>query len=146
MRRLVCVFVCIQQNSFSCIAAIWEPPWRKIGKNMSISTTKVHSLCLIMACCFCSLESVIVKLANSKTLSGLRRETTCLRCIHQSEFQTSLLSYRDKLDNRNFACSKCTYDNFIIGNNKGADQTARMRRLVCACVVCMFTTPPPPPQ
>ena len=107
---------------------------------MSISTTKLHSLCLIMACCFRSLESVIVKLAYSKTLSGLRRETTCLQCIHQSGFQTSLLSYRNKLDNRNFACSKCTYDNFVIRNNKGADQTAQMRRLVCACVI----GPPPP--
>ena len=27
------------------------------------------------------------------------------------------------------------YDTFQKTNNKGADQTARMRRLVCACVV-----------
>ena len=27
------------------------------------------------------------------------------------------------------------YDTFQKANNKGADQTARMRRLVCACVV-----------
>ena len=31
--------------------------------------------------------------------------------------------------------SKFTYDTFQIVNNKGADQTARMRRLDCACVV-----------
>ena len=28
-----------------------------------------------------------------------------------------------------------TYDTFQKENNKGADQTARMRRLVCACVI-----------
>ena len=28
-----------------------------------------------------------------------------------------------------------TYDTLQKANNKGADQTARMRRLVCACVV-----------
>ena len=30
---------------------------------------------------------------------------------------------------------KFTYDTFQKANNKGADQTAWMRRLVCACVV-----------
>ena len=33
------------------------------------------------------------------------------------------------------ACSKFGYDTFQKANNKGADQTARMRRLVCAFVV-----------
>ena len=31
--------------------------------------------------------------------------------------------------------SKFTYDTFQKANNKGVDQSARMRRLVCACVV-----------
>ena len=35
----------------------------------------------------------------------------------------------------NFTCSKLIYDTFRKANNKDADQTARMRRLVCACVV-----------
>ena len=56
-------------------------------------------------------------------------EKTCLRDFRLSEFQTSLLSYID------FACSKFSYGTFKKANNKGADQTARMRRLVCACVV-----------
>ena len=34
----------------------------------------------------------------------------------------------------NCTCCKPRY-NFQKGNNKGADQTARMRRLVCACVI-----------
>ena len=37
--------------------------------------------------------------------------------------------------NRSFACSKFTYGSFQKANNKGADQTAWMRRLACACVV-----------
>ena len=39
-------------------------------------------------------------------LNGPRREKTCLWVFQQSEFQTSLLSYRDKLENWNFARSK----------------------------------------
>ena len=66
---------------------------------------------------------------------GPRREKTCLLGFCQREFQTSLLSYRDNLENWNFTCSKLTYDAFQKTNNKGADQTARMCRLVCACVV-----------
>ena len=33
------------------------------------------------------------------------------------------------------ASTKSRSDTFQKANNKGADQTARMRRLVCACVV-----------
>ena len=66
---------------------------------------------------------------------GPRREKTCLRGIRESEFQTSLVSYRDQLEDWNFTSSKFTYDTFQNANNRGADQTARMRRLVCACVV-----------
>ena len=62
-------------------------------------------------------------------------EKTCLWGFRQKEFQTSLLSYRDYLENRNFACSEFRYESFQKANNKGADQAARMRRLFCACVV-----------
>ena len=68
------------------------------------------------------------------TLSGRQREKTCLRGFRQIEIQTSLLSYRDYL-NWNFACSKSRYDTFQTANNKGADQTERMLRLVCTFVV-----------
>ena len=53
----------------------------------------------------------------------------------QSEIQTSLLSYRDNLENLNFTSSKFTYKIFQKAKNEGDDQTARMCRLVCACVV-----------
>ena len=60
-----------------------------------------------------------------------RDAETCLWGFRQSEIQTSLLSYRDSLK-----CSKSIYDTFQSANNKGAVQTARMRRLVCAFVAC----------
>ena len=68
-------------------------------------------------------------------LLGPRCEKTCLRGFQQNKFQTSLLSYRDYLETCNFTCSMLTYGTFQKANNKGTDQTARMRRLVCACVV-----------
>ena len=67
--------------------------------------------------------------------NGPRREKTCLRGLRPSETQTSLLSYRDKLENWNSARSKYRYGTFQEANNKGADQSARMRRLACALVV-----------
>ena len=66
---------------------------------------------------------------------GPRHEKTCLLGFPQSEFQTGLLSYGDEQENMNFTCSKFTYEPFQKPNNKGADQTAWMRRLVCTCVV-----------
>ena len=78
--------------------------------------------------------------ARNVKWNGPRREKTCLRSFHQSEIQTTLLSYRDYLENWNFTRSKFTYETFQKANNKGADQTAWMRRLVCACVI---RTPPP---
>ena len=56
---------------------------------------------------------------------GPHRHKTCLQGFRQSEFQTSLFSYSEiSLDG--------TFQNL---NNKGADQTARMCRLVSAFVV-----------
>ena len=52
-----------------------------------------------------------------------RCDKTCLQGFWQSEFQTSLLSYRDYLENWNFTCSKFTYDIF---------QKANLIRL-CGC-------------
>ena len=50
-------------------------------------------------------------------------------------FEEARLKPADYLEIRNFACSKPRYDTFQKANNKGADQTARMRRLVCAYVI-----------
>ena len=72
---------------------------------------------------------------NLVSLIGPDCEKTCLWRFRQCEFQTSLLSYRNYLEKQNFTCSKFTYETFKKANNKGADQTARKRRLLCACVV-----------
>ena len=53
-------------------------------------------------------------------------------CSARCETQTNLRSYRDNL---NLACSMFRYYTFQNENNKGADQSIRMRRLVCAFVV-----------
>ena len=63
---------------------------------------------------------------------GPRRDKTCLQGFRQSEAKTSFLSYRE---NGNFTCGKFRYDTLQKANNNGADQTARMRRLVRAFVV-----------
>ena len=68
-------------------------------------------------------------------INGPRCEKTCLRAFRQCEFQNSHLSYRDQLENRDFACSKLRYGAFQKTNNKGADQNARMHRLICVFVV-----------
>ena len=59
-----------------------------------------------------------------------RRDLTGLRGFRKSETQISLLNHRDQLENSNFNCNKFRYDTFQKANNKDADQTARMRRLV----------------
>ena len=70
----------------------------------------------------------------SRTAYGPRRDKCCPRGFRQIETQTSLLSYRDQLEDQSFACRKFRYDTFQNVKNKGADQSARMRRLLCAFV------------
>ena len=64
---------------------------------------------------------------------GPQHDKACLRSLRQNETQTSLL--RGWGENWNFTCVKFRYDTFQKTNNKGADQAAQMRRLVCAFVV-----------
>ena len=54
---------------------------------------------------------------------GCGRKKTCLWGFCQRETQTSLLSYRDQLENKIFTCSKSIYDHFQKANNKVAYQT-----------------------
>ena len=67
-----------------------------------------------------------------------RREKTCIRSFLKGHTQTSLLSYRNYLENCNFASSKPRNKTFQYANNKGAGQTARMRRLICTFVVAFY--------
>ena len=64
-------------------------------------------------------------------------EKTCLRDFQPGKTQTGLLSYRDQLVFKFsfFVFSKYRYYTIQVANNKGADQTAEMRRLICAFVV-----------
>ena len=82
--------------------------------------------------------NIFVKFHGKKlgvTTNGPCRDKTCLLGFRQNDIQTSLLSYRDQLENWNFAGSKSRYNTIHLANNKGTDQTALMRRLVCAFVV-----------
>ena len=62
---------------------------------------------------------------------GPCREKTCLWGFRQSQIQTSLLSYRDELENGNLTCSKFTYGTFVKANYKGTDQTAQAGLGLC---------------
>ena len=62
----------------------------------------------------------------------------CLRGFRPSKTQSSLLSYRDQLESWSFGFSKYRYYTIYVVNNKGADPTVRMRRLICAFVVRMW--------
>ena len=62
-------------------------------------------------------------------------EKICLRDLPPGKAQTGLLSYRSWLGSWNLGFSMYRYYTIQAANNKGADQTARMRRLICAFVV-----------
>ena len=94
------------------------------GPFLSFLPTEIHMVQPIIA------HEILVLITY-----GPRREKTCLQGFRKREFQTSLLSYTDWLENWNFTCSKFAYATYHKANNKGADQTARMHKLVCACVV-----------
>ena len=83
------------------------------------------------------LWSVII--SSTYQLSDLqyepRHKKTCLRGFRPGKTQTGMLSYRDKLESWNFGFCKYRYYTIEVANNKGADQTAQMRRLICAFVV-----------
>ena len=67
-----------------------------------------------------------------------RREKTCLRGFRQSKTQTVLLSYRDLLENWNFAHSKSRYDTF-------KPRITKMLIRLCGCTgwsaPVLFTNP-----
>ena len=85
--------------------------------------------------CLSTVVNASFFLPSFSSLFGPRHNKACLRGFRQSKTQTSLLSYRDWLENWNFPCYKFRYDTFQKANNKGAYQTAQMRRLVCTFVV-----------
>ena len=55
--------------------------------------------------------------------------------LRPGKTQTDLLSYRDQLESQNFGYINYRYYSVLAANNKGADQTTRMHRLICTFVV-----------
>ena len=55
--------------------------------------------------------------------------------LRPGKTQTDLFSYRHQLESWNFGYINKRYHSVLAANNKGADQSARMRRLICAFVV-----------
>ena len=81
----------------------------------------------------CAVPSAPLMFTFSKAYGPLRDKTR-IRGLRQSETQTSPTSYWDQPEYLNLAHSKLRYHSFYETNNKGADQSARMCRLVCALV------------
>ena len=102
---------------------------------MVYGTTILISSKFVFYSCIFNIDCFILKENYHERYNWASSRENLSSGFQQSEFQTSLLSHRDYLENWNFTCAKFTYDIFQKANNKGADQTARMRRLVCACVV-----------
>ena len=72
---------------------------------------------------------------------GPRLDKTHLWGLRQSKIHTSLLSYRDQLEHWNLACSKFIYNTFQLANNKGADQTAKIRGCTGWSAPLLFANP-----
>ena len=64
-----------------------------------------------------------------------RHEKTCLRSLRSGKTQTGLRSHRNYVEAWNFGYRNWRYYTIHAANNKGADQAARMRRVICAFVV-----------
>ena len=66
---------------------------------------------------------------NCKICDGI------VKIEREREREVRIISKRRIINNRNFAHNKLRYGAVQIANNTGADQTARLRRLVCAFVI-----------
>ena len=86
--------------------------------------TRAITVYICLKECFLSLYCIILALTPQNLSSNLEKA----RLEPGQSPQLHRLS-------RNFACSKPGYDNFQKAINTGADQTAQVRRLVCACVI-----------
>ena len=85
--------------------------------------------------CYNDFIPCLVALHHDVLLYQPRHEKTCLRGLRSGMTQTGLLGYRDEGEAWNFGFSKYRKCTIQAAKKKGADQTARMRRLICAFVV-----------
>ena len=95
------------------------------------------SISVIFNCPYRDNGRITVKALCNEVPFEPRHKSTHLLDLWQGKTQTGLLSYRDQLEVWNFRFRKYSYYTIQAANNKGADQTARMRRLICAFVVCI---------
>ena len=93
----------------------WNRPWEMLSKEIWAS----DSLCFWKHLSHAMRKCVFGSLWPGKT-------------------QTDLLSCRDQLESCKFGYINYRYHSDLAANNKGTDQTARMRRLICAFVVCIW--------
>ena len=77
-------------------------------------------------------HALSVVVTTVRVINEPRHEKTCLRGFRPGETQTGLLSYRSQLESWNFGYRNYRYYTIYAANNKVADHTARMCRLISA--------------
>ena len=131
MRRLICAFVvriwqkrvfpwhgsfdhCFVLVSFWLLSKVLKIHMHRRRKALNVANISDLSLEVILEPC---------------------HEKTCLQGFRPGKTQTDLLSYRGLLEAWNFEFSQYRHYTNWVANNKGADKTAQMRRLICTFVV-----------
>ena len=84
------------------------------------------------------MKSLVLFSSRCPLIIEPRHEKTCLWGWRPGKTQTGLFSSRDQLGSWNIEFRKKRYYTIKAANNKGADQTAWMRRLICTFVVCIW--------
>ena len=122
----LCQHVCMTQWNTGIFREIYIKLYRVALQG--IWNKKFHITSWIQLVLSCSL-------GLSTFVSEPRHEKTCIRDFRPGKTQTCLFSYRDQLESCYFGFRKYRYYTTVEATNKGADQSARMRRLICTYVV-----------
>ena len=93
-------------------------------------TTPRSTIGLVLAINWASLR---IKWGSDNEYSTIQRTKPVIGVLTNRDTCTQISV--DKLEKQNFACIKFRYDACQKVNKKNADQTARMRRLICTFVV-----------
>ena len=113
---------------------LWSD-WADAQAHLSLRWAHSHFVGFVLSGLISRDNIFSAKLLSYVIWASSRHKKTCLRGFRLGETQTSLLSYRDKLESWNFGFSKYTYYTIEAANNNGADQTAQIGRLICTFVV-----------
>ena len=115
-------------NLYPQMTTVWIPLDRATRQNSCLQVSGHHVVYLTM--CH-GVQRITFKWSIFFSRFHIYRGVVGKACL----WGKARLSNRDKLEYRNFSRSKSRYDTFQKTNNKSADQTARMRRLVCVFVI-----------